>query len=126
MSQPETPIQEAISLISIASILVGVACFVACLDNAPIVSPALFWVASLVYQWFPQLSGLRGPTIPMLVASTAVGAVVCVIGLAFASPIAALFNQSQIAAIERQTYKLKRNRARIVKQRRDKDDYDVG
>jgi len=50
MSDPDqTPLQEAISSLTIAAILVGVACYVAALRNIPIASPALFWVASLVY-----------------------------------------------------------------------------
>lgn len=124
-TSPETPLQEAISLVSIASILAGVACYAGAVQNVPIVSPALFHVAEVVYQWFPQLSALRGAQIPMLVASAAVGVAVFVIGLSFAGPLASLFNASQIGQIEKQTIRLKRNRARIVKSRRDRDDFDV-
>jgi hypothetical protein len=39
--------------------------------------------------------------------------------------LATWFSSAQIATLERQTIKLQRNRARIQKQRRDRDSYDV-
>src|SRR5271166_132116 len=55
MSDPhQTPLQEAISFLTIASILVAVGCYVATLQNIPVASPALFWVASI---GLPVVSG---------------------------------------------------------------------
>jgi hypothetical protein len=123
--QPQSPIQEAISVVTIVAILVAVACYAAAMQNAPIVSPCLFWIAEQVYAWQPGLSYLKSPQIPILVASGVAGGTIWLIGLAFASPIASLFAQSQIAGIERQTARLKENRAKIIKQRRDRNSFNV-
>ncbi len=123
--QPQSPIQEAISVTTIAAILVSVACYAATMQNVPFISPALMWIAEQAYAWQPGLNALKSPQIPILVASTAVGCVVWSIGLAFASPIASLLAQSQIAGIDRQTAKLKANRAKIIKKRRDRDSFNV-
>jgi hypothetical protein len=125
MTEQQTPIQEAISLITIASILVAVICYAGAVQNIPYLSPTLLWIAQRVYVWVPSLNALRNPQIPMLISSATVGGAFWIIGLAFASPIASLFSQSQIAGIERQTARLKRNRARIIKRRRDRDSFDV-
>jgi hypothetical protein len=123
--QPETPVQEAVSLVSIAAILLGVGCYVGAINNTPILSPALFVVAEVVYNWFPQLSGLHSPQMPMLIAASTVGGLTWILGVPFAPLLARAFNSQQMASLERQTIKLKRNRARIIKNRRDRDDYDV-
>ena len=86
--RPETPQQEAVSLISIAAILIAVGCYVACLKNVPILSPSLFWVATLVYTWFPQLNALNGPQMPFLVAAATVGCAFFVLTVPFAGPLA--------------------------------------
>ncbi len=123
--QSQSPIQEAISVITILAILVAVSCYAAAVQNVPILSSALLWIAEQAYAWQPGLNALKSPQIPILVASAVVGCVIWLIGLAFASPIASLFAQSQIAGIERQTAKLKRNRAKIIKKRRDRDSFNV-
>ena len=50
---------------------------------------------------------------------------VIVVGIPFAGLLATWFSSAQIATLERQTIKLQRNRARIQKERRDRDSYDV-
>lgn len=121
----QTPIQEAVSLITIFALLITVGCYLVAMNNVPVLSPFLFWVATQAYHFFPALSYLRSPQIPMLVSAVAVGGAVWLVGLPFASLMAVWFNQSQMAGLERQTVRLKRNRARIVKRRRDKDGFDV-
>ncbi len=123
--QPQSPIQEAISVITIVAIIVAVACYAAAIQNVPILSPALMWIAEQAYAWQPGLNALRSPQIPILVSSAVVGCIIWLIGLAFASPIASLFAQSQIAGLDLQVEKLKRNRAKINKRRRDRDGFDV-
>jgi hypothetical protein len=121
----QTPIQEAVSLITIAALLIAVGCYLAAMNNVPFLSPCLFLVATQAYHFFPALNYLRSPQIPMLVSAAAVGGAFWLVALPFAGIMAAWFNQSQIAGLERQTVRLKRNRARIVKRRRDKDGFDV-
>jgi hypothetical protein len=127
MSEPggETPIQEAISIITIAAILLGVGCYAAAVNNVPVISAGLFWIAEQVYAFFPALNRLTSPQIPMLVAAATVGGVVWIVGLACAAPLAAWLSSGYIAGLERQTTKLKRNRARIQKRRRERDGFEV-
>jgi hypothetical protein len=126
MSDPhQTPLQEAISFLTIAAILVAVGCYVAALQDIPVASPGLFWVASMVYHWFPGLNAIRAPQMPMLVSAAAVGGAFFVVGIPLAGLLARWFSSAQMANLERQTAKLQRNRARIQKRRRDRDGYDA-
>ena len=126
MSDPhETPLQEAISFITIAAILVAVGCYVAAIQNVPVASAALSWVASMVYYWVPALDAIRAPQMPMVVSAVAVGGAFFVVGVSFAGLLATWFSSGRMADLERQTAKLQRNRARIQKQRRDRDRYDA-
>jgi hypothetical protein len=122
---PQTPIQEAISIISIVSILIAVGCYIAALNNAPVLSPALFWVAVQVYHVFPALARLPGSQMPTLVSAASVGGALWLVGIGFAGLLAQLFSAGQIQGIERQTVRLKRNRQKIAKRRRDRDGFDV-
>ena len=121
----QTPLQEAISFLTIAAILVAVGCYAVAAQNIPVASPALFWVASTVYHWFPGLNELSAPQMPMLISAAAVGGAFFVVGIPFAGLLATWFSGAQIANLERQTAKLQRNRVRIQKQQRDRDSYDV-
>ena len=116
MSDPhQTPLEEAISFLTIAAILVAVGCYVAAAQNIPVASPALFWVASMVYHWIPGLDAIRAPQMPMLVSAAAVGGAFFVVGIPFAGLLATWFASAQMANLERQTAKLQRNRARVQK-----------
>jgi len=53
---PQTPYQEAISVICVASVLVGLGCYGAALNEVPFVSAFLFTVASQVYHRLPVLN----------------------------------------------------------------------
>jgi hypothetical protein len=100
-------------------------CYGAAEAKMPTVSRSLFWIAVQVYKWFPALGRLHSPHIPMLVSGAAIGVVIRIIGLACAAPIAAWLSAGQLAGLERQTAKLKRNRARLRKARRERDSFDV-
>ena len=125
MNNAQSPLQEAISIVTIVAVLVAVACYLAAINNVPIVSAALFLIASQAYQWAPALTRLPGAQVPMLVSAALVGGTIYIIGLAFASSLAAWFSAGQLRRLEQQTRKLKRNRARIRKHRRDRDRFDV-
>jgi hypothetical protein len=126
MSDPhQTPLEEAISFLTITAILVAVGCYIAALQNIPVASSALFWVASMVYHWIPVLSAIRAPQMPMLMSAAAVGGAFFVVGIPFAGLLATWFSSAHMANLERQTAKLQRNRARIRKRRRDRNQYDT-
>jgi hypothetical protein len=122
-NQSETPEQEARSMIAIAAIIMGVVCFVGALNNIPVLSPFLFWVSELVYTCFPILNALKSPQIPMLVSAATVAGIFWLIGNPFAGLLAQAFASGQVAQMERQTKKLKRNRARIKARQRQQDDF---
>jgi hypothetical protein len=119
--QSQSPTQEAISTVSIAAILVALCLYAGATDGLPIVTPFMEWTVGQLEPVTPVFA--KG--YPLLVACAYIGAFVFIIGLAFAPSIANWFSQSQLWAIERQTYKLKRNRDRIIRARRAKDDFDV-
>jgi len=121
----QSPSQEAKSIITITAILVTIVCYVGAIRNAPVISPALFWLATLIYDWLPTFSRMPGEQIPMLVSSAAVGGGLWILGMPLAGPLAAWFSAGQLGRLEQQTLKLKRNRARIQKRRRDRDRFDV-
>jgi len=121
----QSPLQEAGSIITITAILVAVVCYVGAIKNAPVISPALFWLATQIYNWLPMLARMPGEQIPMLVSSAAVGGGLWILGMPLAGALAAWFSAGQLGRLEQQTLKLKRNRARIQKCRRDRDQFDV-
>ena len=126
MSEPhQTPLQEAISFVTIGAILVGVSCYTAGQQNLPVVSPVLLWVASIVYHWVPSLDAIRTPQMPVLVGAAAIGVGFFVVGIPFAGLLGTWFSNAQIADVERQIVKLQRDRGRIQRRRRDRDRYDA-
>ena len=84
----QTPLQEAISFLTIAAILVAVGCYAAAAQNIPAASPALFWVASTVYHWLPGLNEISAPQMPMLISAATVGGAFFVMGIPFAGLLA--------------------------------------
>jgi hypothetical protein len=122
---PQTPFQEAISLITIVAILVGVGAYVAALQDVPLLSPALFWVAVQVYYLFPALMSLPGSQVPMLVAAGTVGTIFFIFTIPLAYWLAGVFSRAGIDSMERQTARLKRLRSDHKKRRRDNDKFSV-
>jgi hypothetical protein len=120
---PQTPLQEAISLITIAAILVALGCYIAALKNVPVLSSCLFWVAVQVYHLFPLLNKLPGQQLPMLVSAAAVGFVIFVCAIPFAHLLAQAFSRAGIQGIERQTRTLKKQRERLKNKKRDRNDF---
>jgi hypothetical protein len=122
---PQTPFQEAISLITIVAILVGVGAYLAALKNVALLSPALFWVAVQVYQLFPALTHLPGDQVPMLVAAASIGTLFFIFTIPLAYWLAGAFSRAGISSMDRQTLRLKRIRNTIKKRRIDNDRFDV-
>jgi uncharacterized membrane protein YiaA len=58
--QQESPIQEAISYITIAAIIIGAVLFYAGMHNVPVLSWALYHVAVWIYGLIPAI---RGPAL---------------------------------------------------------------
>ena len=120
-----TPYQEAMSAICIASVLVGLGCYVAALNGVPFVSPFLYTVAAQVYHRLPVLNALRAPQAPMLVAALTIGTVFFIFTIPLAYWLAGVFSRAAIKRMERQTARLKRLRIERQMRARNDDDFNV-
>jgi hypothetical protein len=120
----ETPLQ-AVSIITIISILASVGCYVAVLNQVPVIAPALWWVAARVYEFFPALAGLPGVQVPMLAASATMGVVFFIRTIPLSYWLASVFARAGYASVERQTTQLKRFREKRKDSKRNHDDFSV-
>ena len=125
-TSPQTPLQEAISIISIVSILISVGCYIAALNRVPLITPALWWMAWRVYEFLPALARLPGGQVPILAASAAVGIAFFVFTIPFSYWLASVFARAGYASMERQTTQLKRFRERRKNSKRNHDDFSIG
>jgi hypothetical protein len=123
---PETPLQEAISIISIISILISVGCYIAALNQVPVISPALWWVAERVYEFYPALAKLPGAQVPILAASAAVGIAFFMFTIPLCYWLAGVFARAGYASMDRQTTQLKRFREKRKNYKRNHDDFSIG
>ena len=122
---PQTPFQEAVSVICIASVLVGLGCYVAAINEAPFVSAFLFTIATQVYHRLPALNALRAPQAPMLIAALTIGTVFFIFTIPLAYWLAGVFSRAAIKRMERQTARLKRLRIERQMRGRNDDDFKV-
>jgi hypothetical protein len=120
-SNAQTAISEAISLITIAAILVGVGCYFAEINNVSILAPALFLVAGQVYHLFPALNDLPLAQMPMLTGAGATGIAFFIITIPLAYWLAAAFSRQGIRSLERSTTLLRKRRERVRRTRREAD-----
>jgi hypothetical protein len=122
---PQTPFQEAMSIVGIASVLVGLGCYVAAINDVPLVSEFLFSVAVQVYHRIPVLNALHAPQAPMLVAALTIGTVFFIFTIPLAHWLAGLFSRAGIKSMERQTERLKRLQVERKVRKRNDDDFKV-
>lgn len=122
---PRTPFQEAVSIITIAAILVGVGCYAAAVNNVPVLAPVLYWIATGLYHLFPALKALHQSQVPMLASATAVGTGFFFLTIPLANWLAGVFSRAGIDNMERQTARLKQHREKLKKKRRDRDEFIV-
>jgi hypothetical protein len=121
----QTPVQEAVSLITILAILVSVGCYAGAAHNVPGLTPGVLWIAERVYGWLPALSALRGAQIPILLGSAMFGLGLFVCAIPFAGLLAGALAKAQLQSFERHTVRLKRNRVRLQRKSRSRDDFIV-
>jgi hypothetical protein len=125
-SNGETPLQEAVSIITIVSILAAVGCYVGAANHFPLITPAIAWIASQVYLSFPSLAYLRGDQVPILAASAGVGLLLFLLTIPFSYWLANAFSRAGYAHIDRQTNQLRRFRERRKNSKRDGDSFTIG
>jgi hypothetical protein len=121
----QTPVQEAVSLITILSILASVSCYAGAARNVPGLTPGVLWIAERVYGWLPALSALRGAQIPIVLGSLTFGLAVFACTISFAGFLAGVLAKAQLQSVERDTVRLKRNRARLQRKSRSRDNFIV-
>jgi hypothetical protein len=122
---PRTPFQEAVSIISIASVLVGLGCYVAAINGVRVVSQFLFSVAAQVYRRLPVLTALHATQAPLLVAALTIGTVFFIFNIPLAYWLAGVFCRAGIKCMERQTERLKGLRVERKIRKRNDDDFKV-
>ena len=122
---PRTPYQEAASVICIASVLVGLGCYVAAINEVPFVSEFLLNVAVQVYHRVPVLNTFRAPQAPMLVAALTVGTVFFILTIPMGYWLAGVFSRADIKSMERQTERLKRLRIERKIRKSNDDNFEV-
>ena len=122
---PRTPYQEAVSVISIALVLVGLGCYIGAINEVPFVSEFLLNVAVQVYHRVPVLNKILAPQAPMLVAALTVGTVFFIFTIPTAYWLAGVFSRADIKSMERQTERLKRLRSERKIRKRNDDDFKV-
>jgi hypothetical protein len=123
---PQTPLQEAVSIISIISILMSVGCYLAAINQVPVITPVLWWVASCAHEFFPALGRLPGAQVPILAASAAVGIGFFVFTIPLCYWLASAFTRAGYASMDRQTTQLKRFREKRKNYKRNHDDFSIG
>lgn len=119
----QTALQEVISFLTIVALLVGLGCYVAALNNVPVLAQCLFWLAVQVYHFFPILTKLPGQQVPMLVSAATVGVIFFICSIPFASWLARALNRAGIQNLERQTTTLKTQREKIKSRNRNRTDF---
>jgi hypothetical protein len=124
-SNGETPLQEAVSIITIVSILGAVGCYVGAANRVPLITPAVAWTANQIYTFCPSLAYLRGDQVPTLAASAAVGLSLFLLTIPFSYWLANVFSRAGYASMDRQTIQLKRFRQRRKNTKRDGDSFTI-
>ena len=122
---PQTPFEEAVSMICFASVLVGLGCYLAAINGVPFVSAFLFTVAAQVYHRLPVLNALRATQAPLLVATVTIGTVFFIFTIPLAHWLAGVFSRADIKSIGRQAERLKRLRVERKIRKRNDDDFKV-
>ena len=123
---PQTPLQEAASIITIISILISVGCYLAAINQVPVITPGLWWVASYAYEFFPALARLPGAQVPIVAASAAVGTAFFVFTIPLSCWLASVFTRAGYASMDRQTTQLKRFREKRKNYKRSRDNFSIG
>ena len=123
--KPQTQFEEALAIITIVALLFGAGAYVAAINNWPVLSPILYWVALQAYRCIPVLADYHFAHAPYVVSAVAVAGVFFCLTIPFTHLLANAFSRAGISNLERQTARLKKHRAKLKKRRRDDDDFIV-
>jgi hypothetical protein len=123
--KPQTQFEEALAIITIIAVLLGAGAYVAAINNWPVVSPILYWVALQTYRCIPVLANYKFTHASYVVSAVVVAGLFFCLTVPFSHVLANAFSRAGISNLERQTARLKNHRAKLRKRRRDNDDFIV-
>jgi len=123
--KPQTQFEEALAIITIIAFLLGAGAYIAAINNWPVLSPILYWIALQAYRCIPVLANYNFTHAPYVVSAVAVAAIFFCLTIPFTNVLANAFSRAGISNLERQTARLKKHRAKLKERRRDDDDFIV-
>jgi hypothetical protein len=123
--KPQSQFEEALAIITIIALLLGAGAYIAAINNWPVLSPILYWVALQTYRCIPVLANYHFTHAPYVVSAVVVGGTFFCITIPFTHLLANAFSRVGISNLEKQTARLKKHRAKLKKQRRADDDFIV-
>jgi hypothetical protein len=123
--KPQTQFEEALAIITIIALLLGAGAYIAAVNNWPVLSPILYWVALQSYRCVPVLANYHFAQAPYVVSAVVVGGLFFCLTIPFTHVLANAFSRAGINNLERQTARLRKHRAKLKKRRRDDDDFIV-
>jgi hypothetical protein len=123
--KPQTQFEEALAIISIVALLLGAGAYIAAINNWPVLSPILYWIALQTYRCIPVLANYNFAHAPYVVSAVTVAAIFFCLTIPFTHILANAFSRTGISNLEKQTARLKKHRATLKKRRLDDDDFIV-
>jgi hypothetical protein len=123
--KPQTQFEEALAIITITALLLEAGAYIAAINNWPVLSPILYWVALQTYRCIPVLANYHFANAPYVVSAVAVAGIFFCLTIPFTHLLANAFSRAGISDLEKQTARLKKHRAKLKKQRRADDDFIV-
>jgi hypothetical protein len=123
--KPQTQFEEALAIITIVALLLGAGAYLAAINNWPVLSPILYWVALQTYRCVPVLANYHFAQAPYVVSAIVVGGIFFCLTIPLTHMLANAFSRAGISNLEKQTARLKKHRAKLKKRRRDNDDFIV-
>lgn len=121
----QTQFEETLAVITIAALMLGAGAYVAAIQNWPVLSPILYWIALQTYRCVPVLAHYSFPQAPYVVSAIVVAGMFLCLSLPFTRLLANVFSSDGVSNMEKQTGRLRKNRAKLKKRRRDNDDFIV-
>jgi hypothetical protein len=123
--KPQTQFEEALAIITIIAFLLGAGAYIAAINDLPVLSPILYWIALQTYRCIPVLANYNFTHAPYVVSAVAVAAIFFCLTIPFTHVLANAFSRAGISNLERQTARLKKHRAKLKERRRENDDFIV-
>ena len=123
--KPQTQFEEALAIITIAAFLLGAGAYIAAINNWPVLSPILYWVAVQTYRCIPILTNYNFTHAPYVVSAVVVAGIFFCLTIPLTHVLANAFSRAGISNLEKQTARLKKHRAKLKKRHRDDDDFVV-